>query len=71
MPTPSITDMLLKRAEYQAVAKHEARTSYLAKQKRICEGGNKTGKLLAWLERKERERMAVRDVKKNWRHSAW
>ncbi|KAJ1210202.1 hypothetical protein NDU88_005570 [Pleurodeles waltl] len=63
-PLPSQQDAVdLKQAEYQLVVRKEVKTSYLAKQKLIYEGANKTVKLLEWLGSKLREHMTIKEVK--------
>ena len=50
------------REEYRCLFQQEARTQYRAQQGRLYEVGNKAGKLLAWLARRDEEQRWISGV---------
>ena len=53
----------VKKKEYLDVATEAAKAAYLATQHRLYEVGNKAGKLIAWLDRREEEGRWIHEIK--------
>ncbi|KAJ1131851.1 hypothetical protein NDU88_010183 [Pleurodeles waltl] len=50
----------LKQQDYRDVAEHKAKTAFLATQRRLYKVGNRSGQLLAWLGKRNCERIGLR-----------
>ncbi|KAJ1128801.1 hypothetical protein NDU88_007176 [Pleurodeles waltl] len=62
-PTQEIKKQMNQtREEYNIVTRDEVRQQYLLSSKRLYEAGNKAGKLLAWLGKKERSDSHIREI---------